>query len=71
MELNEFSLAQKTIFFLSSMVVATPLYAFILLKLADWAEDGWRNNNRKKKWIVCLVVAFFIVGKSADSLFFK
>ena len=41
----------------------------MLLKLADWAQDGWCNNNRKKKWIVCLIVAFYIVLVNIGKVF--
>lgn len=65
----ELTLTQKIGVYGLSVPLAILIWAFILIKLSDYAEDGWRNNNRKKKWIVCLFVAALIVFRTVDSLF--
>ena len=42
------------------------IWAFILLKLFDYAEDAWQNRNLKKQWIVCLLIALFITLKVSN-----
>jgi hypothetical protein len=49
--------------------LAVFLWALILLKLADWAQDAWRNNNRKKKWAVCLIIGFYLVLSKLNKVF--
>lgn len=65
----ELSVTQKVGIYLISIPLAVFIWAFILLKLADWAEDGWRNNQRKKKWGVCLLIALYLVASSLGKAF--
>jgi hypothetical protein len=65
----ELTLSQKIVIYGFSVPFAILIWGFILIKLADFAEEGWRYNNRKKKWVVCLAVAAAIVLRSVDYLF--
>lgn len=65
----ELTLIQKIGIYTLSIPLAIFISGFTLMKLSDYAEDGWRNNNRKKKWIVCLFIATMIVLRTTDSIF--
>lgn len=65
----EWSLQQKIGVFVIGVPIMTFLFAFIFLKLADWAYDGWRNNNLKKKWAVCLILGFYFILESIGLVF--
>lgn len=67
--MDEWTLQQKIIIYGFSLPLAIFMWAVILLKLADWAQDGWGNNNRKKKWTVCLIVGFYLVLSNIDKAF--
>jgi hypothetical protein len=66
---EEWTLQQKIAIYGISIPLAIFLWALILLKLADWAQDGWCNNNRKKKWAVCLIIGFYLVLSNLDKAF--
>jgi hypothetical protein len=58
MEFTQLSLIQKIMCYFVPLLISIPVLAFLLLKLIDCGVDGWRNNNQKKKWIFCGVIAF-------------
>ena len=43
---------------LGSLCIFSPVAGFFLLKFADYAEQAWKANNRRKKWIVISVGYF-------------
>ncbi|VHN99522.1 hypothetical protein [Candidatus Rhabdochlamydia sp. T3358] len=67
--MEEWSLQQKIGIFIFGVPIMTFLCAFIFLKLADWTYDGWRNNNLKKKWAVCLIIGFYFIFESIGLVF--
>ncbi|MGL5263299.1 MAG: hypothetical protein ACRDAI_01795 [Candidatus Rhabdochlamydia sp.] len=67
--MQELTLQQKIGIFVIVVPIMTFLCAFIFLKLADWAYDGWRNNNLKKKWAVCLILGFCFMLESIGLAF--
>lgn len=67
--MEEWTLQKRIIIFIFGVPIVSFLWAIILLKLADWTYDGWRNNNLKKKWAVCLIIGFFFVFTSLEQIF--
>jgi quinol-cytochrome oxidoreductase complex cytochrome b subunit len=41
------------------LVAISPMIGFFFLKFIDQVEEGWKTNNRRKKWIACS--GFFII----------
>lgn len=67
--MQELTLQHKIGIWVFGIPITTFLFAFIFLKLANWAYDGWRNNNLKKKWAVCLILSFYFMLDSIDLVF--
>ena len=67
--MEEWTLLQKIGVYGLSIPLAIFLWALLLLKLADWIQDIWRNNNVKKKWVVCLIIGCYIVLSSLNKVF--
>ncbi len=67
--MEDWTLQKRIIILVFGVPIVSFLWAIILLKLADWTYDGWRNNNLKKKWAVCLIIGSFFVLTSLDQIF--
>jgi hypothetical protein len=47
----------KNVISLIALVIVTPIWGYILLRVLDVAEKAWKTNNKRKKY---LVICFFV-----------
>ena len=66
----ELTVARKLLYIGLVAVIAIPFWTFVFLKFADYIEDAWRNNIRKKKRIaIAIVVTIIFLGNCFNVLF--
>lgn len=49
---------------LALLMVLTPLVGLYMVKLVTLAEEAWKTNNKRKKWVVMCTIFAILAGFS-------